>query len=478
MCHRITTTGWGITDGRRKPRRFFQSSIVNLQSSILVALTLLGVALPAALGLVASPSHAPSSPQLAPWLAFSESLSGKNRLDLLARVWQIVNRDYYDPSFNGVDWKAVCERYQPRVEAATRDDEFYLILREMVGELHDAHTRFFSPGERERHRKREAVSAGVHAYEVEGEIVVVGVDPGSEAARAGVAEGMVVSTIDGKPAADRVAEVRAEVGSSSSQRATALLTYGRLLVGEPDSVLSLGLVRTDGSRLEVALPRRLVSDATKVDTRLLPPGLGYIRFNRFIPPVASEVRQALEGFRNTPGLIIDLRGNGGGDIAETARIVGYFFARKTPIARIVTRTGKPPAFFMGLAHVPNEFSAVPQGGTEVYSGPVALLVNEGTGSGAELFSAALQENSRATVVGRQTCGCVLGIVHQRKLKGGGELDVSEVGFTTARGRRLEGVGVIPDQPVPLTLADLRARHDAALEAAEKVLRRAVARAGE
>jgi len=454
--------------------RWLNGSILstsNRQSAILAVLTLLCVALPATIVLVANAPQAPASPPLATWPAFAEALSAKSRLDLFEKVWQIINRDYYDPSFNGVDWKAVRERYQPRVEAATSDGEFYLVLREMVGELHDAHTRFFSPGERERRRKREAVSAGVHVYEVEGEIVVAGVEPGSEAARAGVTDGMVVRTIHGKLAADRVAEVRAEVGTSSSERATALLTYGRLLLGEPDSTLRLGLVRADGSRLDVTLPRRLVSDATKVDAHLLPSGLGYIKFNRFIPPAASEVRHALKGLRKAPGLIIDLRGNGGGDLSETARIAGYLFARKTPIARIVTRTGKPPAFFMGLAHVPNEFSAVPPGrtGGAIYAGPVAVLVNEGTGSGAELFSAALQENFRATIVGRQTCGCVLGILHQRKLKGGGELDVSEVGFTTTQERRLEGVGVIPDKPVPLTLADLRARRDAALETAEKVL---------
>ena len=437
-------------------------------------MALLCLALPPTIGLVARPPQDPAS--LPQRLAFANPSVEKSRLDLFEQVWHIVDREYYDPSFNGVDWKAIRERYQPRVEASASDNDFYLTLREMVGELHDAHTRFFSPGERERRRKREAVSAGVHVYEVQGEIVVAGVDPGSEAAHAGVALGMTVATIDGKPAAERVAEVRAEVGASSSERATTLLTFGRLMMGEPDSVLRLGLVRSDGSRFEVALPRRLVSDAPKVEGRLLPSGVGYIRFNRFVPPVASQMRQALEELRDAPGLILDLRGNGGGDLAETARIAGYFFARKTTIARIITRTGKPPAFLMGLARVPQEFSAGRPGG-EVYSGPVAVLVNEGTGSGAELFAAALQENSRAAIVGRQTCGCVLGILHQRKLKGGGELDVSEVGFTTAQGRRLEGVGVIPTKAVPLTLADLRARRDAALEAAEKILRSSAARAG-
>jgi C-terminal processing protease CtpA/Prc len=68
------------------------------------------------------------------------------------------------------------------------------------------------------------------------------------------------------------------------------------------------------------------------------------------------------------------------------------------------------------------------------------------------------------VVGRQTCGCVLASIAHR-VKGGGELDISEFNILTAKGNRLEGTGVIPDVPVRLTLEDLRRHYDATLRQA-------------
>ena len=100
-----------------------------------------------------------------------------------------------------------------------------------------------------------------------------------------------------------------------------------------------------------------------------------------------------------------------------------------------------------------------------------ILVNEGSGSGSELFSAAMQENGRAAVVGRQSCGCVLGISHFKKLKGGSELAVSELKYVSPQGNKIEGAGVTPNRAVPLTLADLQRRRDAALEAAENALQK-------
>jgi carboxyl-terminal processing protease len=99
---------------------------------------------------------------------------------------------------------------------------------------------------------------------------------------------------------------------------------------------------------------------------------------------------------------------------------------------------------------------------------VIVLVNEASGSAAEVFAAGMQENHRAAIVGRQTCGCVLAsVVHA--VKGGGEVDISEFGILTASGRKLEGVGVVPDVSVPLTLEDLRSHHDATLREAVAVL---------
>ncbi|HEX8687650.1 MAG TPA: S41 family peptidase, partial [Pyrinomonadaceae bacterium] len=219
---------------------------------------------------------------------------------------------------------------------------------------------------------------------------------------------------------------------------------------------------------EVALTRRTASAAPRFDARLLASGHAYVRFNRFRPPVARLLKEALTKFRDAPGLILDLRANGGGDGKEGFRVAGYFFDEKVPVARVVTRTGKPPSALFGLVSLPKEFEAGEKGG-RLYSNPVVVLVNEGTGSTSELIANALQEQGRAYVVGTQSCGCVLAVLQHRGLKGGGDLAVSEIGFATPKGRKLEGVGVTPDKAVSVTLADLRAGRDLALEEAEAYL---------
>jgi carboxyl-terminal processing protease len=399
----------------------------------------------------------------------AESLSVKERVEVFEEVWKTIDRRYYDPLFNGVDWEAVRVRYRPRVEAAAGEDEFYALLNQMAGELRDAHTRVRSPRLNRDYENRQATSAGVLVYEVEGSTVVFDVTPDSEAARAGILPGMVVRAVDGRPVDEAVAAARREVGASSSERATRILSYGRLVAGEPGSALWLGLTRADGTPFDVALTRRTVSAAPRYDARTLPSGYGYVRFNRFRPPVAKLLKESLLKFKDSPGLILDLRANGGGDGREGMKVAGYFFDEKVPVARIVTRTGKPPSALFGLVSLPREFEAGEKGG-RLYSNPVVVLVNEGTGSTSELIVNALQEQGRAYVVGTQSCGCVLGVLDHRELKGGGGLDVSELGFVTPKGRRLEGEGVTPDKAVTVTLRDLQGGRDFALEAAEDYLK--------
>lgn len=400
--------------------------------------------------------------------AASASLSAKERVEVFEVVWKTIDEKYYDPSFNGVDWRAVRERYRPRVEAASGEEEFYNLLNRMAGELRDAHTRVRSPRQNRDRKNREATSAGVLLYEVEGTPVVYDVTPDSEAARAGVGPGMVVRTIGGRPVAEALAAAREGVGTSSSERAARLLSYLRIVSGEPGSVLELGLTRADGTPLDVRLTRRTVPAAPRFDARLLPSGNVYVRFDRFRPPVAKELKGALEKFKDAPGLVLDLRANGGGDGFEGMKVAGYFFDEKVSVARIVTRSGKAPSALFGLVSFPKEFAAGEKG-KRLYTNPVVVIVNEATGSTSELVANVLQEQRRGYVVGTRSCGCVLGVLKHRDLKGGGELSVSEIGFVTPSGRRLEGEGVAPDKAVNVTLKDFQAGRDAALEEADAYL---------
>src|SRR5689334_13413623 len=143
--------------------------------------------------------------------ATTSRLTAKDRLDIFSDAWETINEKYYDPSFNGVNWRAVREQYRPVAEAARTDDDFYTVMKKMVGELRDAHTRFATPRERMEREQLKAITAGVSISEVEGKPVIVSVESGSEAARAGVELGMAVTAIDGKPVAEKLAEAQARV---------------------------------------------------------------------------------------------------------------------------------------------------------------------------------------------------------------------------------------------------------------------------
>jgi carboxyl-terminal processing protease len=110
------------------------------------------------------------------------------------------------------------------------------------------------------------------------------------------------------------------------------------------------------------------------------------------------------------------------------------------------------------------------GKPDAYTGPVAILINTGSASASEHFSAAMQDLGRASIVGEPSCGCLLAFMGYANIPGGGELAYSEVGFATPKGRRIEGAGVMPDKLVALTQADLQVARDRALEVAQEILK--------
>jgi carboxyl-terminal processing protease len=141
------------------------------------------------------------------------------------------------------------------------------------------------------------------------------------------------------------------------------------------------------------------------------------------------------------------------------KIANYFFPAKVSFGKFINRSGETPLF--------RSLSA--GGGKQVYQGPVVILIDEATRSAGEVFASGFQENGRATIVGLQSCGCVLDR-DSKKIKGGGVLQYSHLDYLSSRGRRLEGMGVVPDRIVPLTINALQQGRDLLLEEAERVLK--------
>ena len=392
-------------------------------------------------------------------------------------VWSTIHERYHDATYNGTDWDAIGARYRPLALGAPSDDAFWDLLDRMTGELHDSHTRVESPKQVELRNRDESVTLGLAFNRIDDgstartsttRLTVSGVHPDSDAWWAGVRPGMRLIRIGDEDAEAAYAKLKESTRYDSTERSRHLRTVRRLTTGEPGSSVAFTFERLDGTRFDAVLARRKVAIPATESHRVLPSGFGYLRFTQWNIGIMGRVFNALEDLKHAPGLIIDLRNNGGGSVHAVNQILERFFTKGTLFGRTTTRTGKPVSLFFGAVEIIKLRNAI-AGRPDAYDKPVVILVNAGSASGSELFAAAMQSTGRAKVVGEPSCGCLLGFLGYARVPGGAELAYSEVGFVLANGTKIEGRGVIPDAVVTPSRIDLSQYRDRTLETAQQLL---------
>jgi len=434
----------------------------------------------------------------------SESAEAKKRRESFEIVWQTVDKSFYDPKFNGVDWKAVHDRYAPRIALVTSDRELYGLLQLMVNELHQSHFWIIPPeaipkllpkhGEgndqenadesdseekepetpldriKQKLTERLSTGIGIDLRVVNGSVLISRVEPGSAAARAGLRPGFAIRSVDGKPLSEVIAQIeRDPVFHDIIKPEIPLVLVANYINGDlRNSVL---LTYSDARNL----PRRVRITREKLKGEMSPPignlppiytefeakrltgGIGYIRFNAFVPTQMKKVCAALRGMHDAAGIVIDLRGNQGGLLGMIGGLGGLVSEYPTVLGSMKTRSGQNPVL------------VIPQ--RRPYSGPLAILIDGSTQSAAEIFAAGMQETHRAVVIGDTSAGNTLpsGIL---KLPTGALFQYAFGNYQSPDGIFLEGRGVVPDWIVKLNRRALL-RGDPQLSAAIAKLRRRI-----
>jgi carboxyl-terminal processing protease len=183
-----------------------------------------------------------------------------------------------------------------------------------------------------------------------------------------------------------------------------------------------------------------------------------MEIDAFTNPIALSFASLLkEKLKDVFGIIIDLRSNGGGDAQSMADIASAFLRDGFSLGQFTDRSGSS---FTITARAKSLLTPGRITQTDV---PLIVLTSEGTSSAAEIFVAALQTSKRATIIGTETCGCVLAIRTRHELPDGGVLDVSELDYQTTAGERLEGRGLQPDETVAVERSDLYSGRDRVME---------------
>ncbi|MGD8866787.1 MAG: S41 family peptidase [Gemmatimonadales bacterium] len=395
------------------------------------------------------------------------------------RAWQIVYDTHFDTTFNGVDWLALRQELRPKVETVTKRSELRSILDDMVGRLQQSHFAII-PQEAvdtldpiQRDVSGEVGDMGMDVRLVGDRIVVTRVAAGGAAASAGVDPGWSLVYVGEDTVAALVAEER-EKESRYSLRLRAWQRVEWRLGGAPGDIRKIGFL--DGAdrlrELEIELQR---DDSEPVKFGNLPTffsrfdsysvvseehdvEVGVIWFNFWMVPLARHIDRAVDDFRGLDGIVIDLRGNRGGVGAMVSGVAGHFLDEPTSLGKLKMRRTT-----LEMRANPRRVSTTGQRVTP-FDGPVAILIDEVSGSASEMFAGGMQSIGRVRVFGATSIGGVLPAAMDR-LPNDDVLYHAFGDFVTPDGVRLEGRGVIPDEPVALSRESLLAGNDPPLEAA-------------
>jgi carboxyl-terminal processing protease len=367
------------------------------------------------------------------------------------------------------DFDARCAAYRERALATTDRREFGLLTMELLAELRNGHTSYWDTWLNRAYGR----PLGFMAAPFDGRWVV------TRSALPAPRPGDVLEAIDGTAIADFVAGRLRYISASSRREAEHRLFARPVLFPERFTLALAGgeqvvIERSGAAQPPTAARPAAPASAAENDTGRAPPPAqpppavparwleeGRVAYMR-IPSFGEDRFEAaaldrLREFRRAPALVVDLRGNGGGDTPWRLRKALAAGSYRT--WEIVAESGavRPGLLTRALTPLAMALARVPE-----YDGELVLLVDAGCGSACEDLVVSLKDAGRATLVGDTTTGST-GQPVVRTFEGGIGFRVGARRVAFPDGRPFEGVGIAPDVVVRPAPDDLRAGRDPVLE---------------
>src|SRR5574344_569414 len=363
--------------------------------------------------------------------------------DLYDQVWRLINTKFVDQTDNGQDWARWRHKYDDKIQT---NADAYIAINTMIASLNDPYTRFLDPKEfadETSSIKGSLKGIGIQIGIKDNNLVVIEPVTDSPADKAGLKAEDQILEINGvstkgitiEKAAD---QIRGEIG-----------TQVKLLVKRknvPDNI-TFNVTRAE---IEV----KAVSTKPPIDT-VVPNNIQYIRLTSFISKNASlEIRNILMSAKDKKGLILDLRSNPGGLLSNAVLMSRMFLQPNDIIVSTVDRYGYK--------------ETVRSYGGKITNKPLIVLVNKGSASASEIFSGAMKDNHRATIIGEQSFG--KGLVQEiNKLPYEAGVNITIQRYLTPSGADIHKKGITPDVVVKLTEDNVKNKDDVQLKEAIKIL---------
>ncbi|MBQ7718307.1 MAG: S41 family peptidase [Clostridia bacterium] len=349
-----------------------------------------------------------------PAIAATESeLKGAYEFNLVARAAQFISKYYKFGTTNEEMMSAALFRKMIHPEDTVED-----LLDEMLSSL-DEHSQYMYKEDYEQMLSHtvagEFVGIGVSIHQSNGRIIVVSPIKGSPAEAAGILPNDVLVSVNGE-----------DISSASVDYAQSLI------MGDVGTLVNIGVLR-GGKLIDFEIMRAKIKEVS-VASEILDGNIGYISVANFNGSTVEETKTALAEFdkNNVQKVIIDLRYNPGGELNSA---IGFcnLFVPKGVVASVQYRDeSKNESFYSELEHPKYK---------------LALLVNKGSASAAELFSAAVQDTKVGKLFGTTTYGKGTMQTLFPFSPTGGALKITTAEYFSAGGNPVNGVGVSPDYSI-------------------------------
>ena len=395
---------------------------------------------------------------------FETRLSAQQKLDktalqqahlMLRQARDEIKKNYYDPTYHGVDLDKIYQQFDARLEQSKSVNETFRVIAAFTLSFHDSHLSFWPPA-------RTNPSTFGYEMEVIGDkCFIIHTRPGTDAATK-LHLGDEVLALNGikltpenlrdiqyliqdlSPAPTEMLDLRSPNGEQRQETINAKLRTGKQITDLTGGGEGGDFWQAIRDEEDDAHHRRMLFEE-RGDTFLLRIPTFEISF-----PVAD---QAVEKAMNSKHLIIDLRENGGGSVETLKALLGHFFDHEVKLGDRVSRKETKAEIIK-----PRK---------PFFAGDVIVLVDHNSASASELFARVMQIEHRGKVIGDHSAGAVMEARELDESLGDDYkiyyiLSVTSANILMADGKSLENTGVMPDELLIPTAADLAAGRDIVL----------------
>ncbi|MBI5413131.1 S41 family peptidase [Candidatus Peregrinibacteria bacterium] len=345
----------------------------------------------------------------------------------LDEVWARLRGNYYD------------------AKKLAQDKLEYGAVKGFVGGIGDPYTVFMTPEESKEfgndlNGQLEGIGAQLEVKN--GKLVVVTPLKGSPAEEVGIKAGDVIYKIDG----------------ALSQEMTLYQAVSKIR-GAKNTQVKLIIIRENVPKpLEFTITRREITIDT-ITLKKLDGDIYHLAIHQFNDHTNSEFQNAIQKILldKSKGLIVDVRGNGGGYLETSVEIISEFIS------------GQKTAVIIKRRDVTKNETIKTGGSAKLADIPMVVLVDKGSASASEILAGAIQDYKRGILIGEKTFG--KGSVQEiSDLADGASLRMTIAKWFTPLDRTIDETGITPDQEVPFTDKDAAAGKDPQLDAAVEYLR--------